>query len=274
MAGRHRDQIPGGLADKSKPGDFDPDQLRMGIASEMEHTKDRSIAREIAMDHLKEDPRYYTKLKKIHKESIDMNLSETIGWLFDLRESLEEAQTSVKATGQTNDYLPGATPKSKKPPPVTRAARRMAGKEPLTLKKKKPMPTRNPTERPPVKMKKKTDDTADALSHIRKMNAPKPKPKTAMDKALGDLDTLGKNKGKDLTDGKKLESKHIAMIRRLIEANDREGGGSSLNSRERAAKGMGRANAIRRVGPSASKGGKKPMRTKAKRPMPPIESSY
>jgi hypothetical protein len=30
----------------------------------MEHTKDRKVAREIATDHLKEDRKYYCKLKK------------------------------------------------------------------------------------------------------------------------------------------------------------------------------------------------------------------
>lgn len=65
---RQEDFLPGGLADKAKPEDFDPKQLAMGIEVELEHTKDRKLAREIAMDHLKEDPRYYTKLKTIHRE--------------------------------------------------------------------------------------------------------------------------------------------------------------------------------------------------------------
>jgi len=39
----------------------------MGIKVEMEHTKDRAIAREIALDHLTEDPKYYSKLKKVEK---------------------------------------------------------------------------------------------------------------------------------------------------------------------------------------------------------------
>ena len=64
------DKIPGGKADKSKPSDFDPEQLRMGIEVEMEHTKNRKLAKEIAMDHLREDPKYYSKLKKVHKESV------------------------------------------------------------------------------------------------------------------------------------------------------------------------------------------------------------
>ena len=67
---KHKDQISGGLADKSQPEDFNPKELAMGIEVELEHTDDPQIAMEIAMDHLKEDPRYYTKLKKIHKESV------------------------------------------------------------------------------------------------------------------------------------------------------------------------------------------------------------
>jgi hypothetical protein len=58
------DMIKGGLADKKKPEDFDPKQLAMGIEVEMEHTGNRKLAKEIAMDHLSEDPKYYTKLKK------------------------------------------------------------------------------------------------------------------------------------------------------------------------------------------------------------------
>jgi hypothetical protein len=63
----YRDKLPGGKADKKHPEDFNQDQLRMGIKHEMEHTKDSSLAREIAMDHLSEDPHYYTKLKKLEK---------------------------------------------------------------------------------------------------------------------------------------------------------------------------------------------------------------
>jgi len=45
-------------------------QLKMGIEVEKEHTDDAKKAKEIAMDHLWEDPKYYSKLKKIEsKES-------------------------------------------------------------------------------------------------------------------------------------------------------------------------------------------------------------
>ena len=56
---KKEDNIPGGLADKKKPSDFDPKKLEQGIKVEMEHTSDRKIAEEIAMDHLTEDKNYY-----------------------------------------------------------------------------------------------------------------------------------------------------------------------------------------------------------------------
>jgi len=39
-------------------------ELEMGIKIEMEHTDNKDKAKEIAMDHLWENPSYYTKLKK------------------------------------------------------------------------------------------------------------------------------------------------------------------------------------------------------------------
>lgn len=65
---RNINKIPGGLADKAKPEDFDQEQLQKGIKVELEHTNDKNIATEIAMDHLTEDPNYYKKLSKIEKQ--------------------------------------------------------------------------------------------------------------------------------------------------------------------------------------------------------------
>lgn len=64
----HKDQIPGGKADRRKPSDFDQQELAQGIKVEMEHTSDARKALEIAMDHLAEDREYYTKLRKIHRD--------------------------------------------------------------------------------------------------------------------------------------------------------------------------------------------------------------
>jgi len=61
-------KIPGGLAEGKKPSDFDAKQITLGIKVEMEHTEDRAIAKEIAMDHLMEDPKYYTHLIQMEKK--------------------------------------------------------------------------------------------------------------------------------------------------------------------------------------------------------------
>jgi hypothetical protein len=57
------DVLPGGKGDVP-PSNIDPNELKMGISVEREHTKDENLAREIAQDHLAEDPHYYTKLSQ------------------------------------------------------------------------------------------------------------------------------------------------------------------------------------------------------------------
>jgi hypothetical protein len=42
-------------------------QVRMGMEVEKEHTKHPDAAREIALDHLRELPDYYSRLKKMEK---------------------------------------------------------------------------------------------------------------------------------------------------------------------------------------------------------------
>ena len=46
---------------------FDPKELAMGIKVELEHTDDRSVAKNIAKDHLTELPDYYSRLRKMEK---------------------------------------------------------------------------------------------------------------------------------------------------------------------------------------------------------------
>lgn len=65
---KSRGKIPGGLAEREgkTAQDFPAQAVAEGIRVELEHTSDRAIAREIALDHLTEDPKYY-KLKRIEK---------------------------------------------------------------------------------------------------------------------------------------------------------------------------------------------------------------
>jgi hypothetical protein len=58
----YHNQMPGGLGDNKTPKDFPPAKLERGADQEMEHTNDRNLGREMAIDHLTRDPEYYTKL--------------------------------------------------------------------------------------------------------------------------------------------------------------------------------------------------------------------
>lgn len=49
--------------------DADKKELEMGIKVEMEHTKNKAIAKRIALDHLAEFGDYYTRLLKMEKEA-------------------------------------------------------------------------------------------------------------------------------------------------------------------------------------------------------------
>ncbi len=55
-------KLTGGVGDKTAPFNVDTKELSIGVQVEMEHTNDTKIATEIALDHLTEDPKYYSKL--------------------------------------------------------------------------------------------------------------------------------------------------------------------------------------------------------------------
>lgn len=56
------DLLPGGEGDGLDPAQFDRSEVAMGIHHEMEHTDDPRKALEIAIDHLAENPTYYSDL--------------------------------------------------------------------------------------------------------------------------------------------------------------------------------------------------------------------
>jgi predicted nucleotidyltransferase len=69
-----RDQLKGGEGDKLRPEDVNPKELRKGIQHEMEHTEDPDVAEEIALDHLAEDPLYYTHLDRMEREVMKLEV--------------------------------------------------------------------------------------------------------------------------------------------------------------------------------------------------------
>jgi len=79
-------KIKGGIGDKLKPKDVDDTQLVAGINVEQEHvgkddnkTEDekRDVAQDIALDHLKEDKDYYTKLNEMERHGKAVKKEET-----------------------------------------------------------------------------------------------------------------------------------------------------------------------------------------------------
>lgn len=63
------DKLKGGKADNMPDSKFDKNKLKSGQQHEREHTKDPNLAKEIAKDHIVEDPKYYDKLKKIEGDT-------------------------------------------------------------------------------------------------------------------------------------------------------------------------------------------------------------
>jgi len=62
------DFLTGGKS-KGKQFDINPEELKMGIEVEQEHTGNKILAGKIAMDHLAENPDYYTRLLEMESEA-------------------------------------------------------------------------------------------------------------------------------------------------------------------------------------------------------------
>ena len=80
--------------------DYDKKELKLGIKTELEHTDNKRIATIIAKQHLMEDPKYYSKLKKVHEE--DENVAGGAGGAFG-----PAAGTGHGGISNTDWYAPG-----------------------------------------------------------------------------------------------------------------------------------------------------------------------
>jgi hypothetical protein len=88
------DALPGGLYDKAKKKPkLDPAQMRQGIKAELEHTSSRAVAADITRDHLTENEKYYTDLKKIEKHAV-LTGNDPLGWKALRRAKAENARHS------------------------------------------------------------------------------------------------------------------------------------------------------------------------------------
>jgi len=83
---------------------IDPKEIELGTKHEHEHTKDDALARKIAMDHLKDDHHYYTKLNKagLEQEGAMTPLSASLEeYGYDMP-SVAIIQVSAEPVGQTS----------------------------------------------------------------------------------------------------------------------------------------------------------------------------
>jgi len=75
----YEESLKGGLGDYLSPEEIAQkhgvsvksilQQLKMGIKVEYEHTGDKDISKEIAIDHLAEIPDYYTRLANMERKA-------------------------------------------------------------------------------------------------------------------------------------------------------------------------------------------------------------
>jgi Protein of unknown function (DUF5661) len=69
-----KENLTGGTADGKTITAYDLGELLEGIKFELEHTSDRFVALELAMDHLERIPNYYSRLRKLEREAVSDQL--------------------------------------------------------------------------------------------------------------------------------------------------------------------------------------------------------
>jgi len=95
------DQMPGGLADSGPPPNVDEEQVQKGVELEMhEHTNDPNLAKEMAYDHLTDDPNYYKKdleqISDTQKLSPPHERFASLSQLKELKNSIENQLSQMK----------------------------------------------------------------------------------------------------------------------------------------------------------------------------------
>ena len=109
------EKLEGGLADGLSLNDIAKkhnvsigeltDEFKKGYKVEREHTSDTNVAKEIAFDHLFEDPKYYTKLASIEKVNEEIKLDVEIGDTV-LMGKFKNKKTIVKSIGKDDHGMP------------------------------------------------------------------------------------------------------------------------------------------------------------------------
>ena len=99
----------------AKEEDVDPKELEMGVEVEMEHTNSKSKAKIIALQHLSEDPKYYSKLRTLGLEEKiigDKIQCDNCGWDWNIKDGGDDLFLCHKCY---HDNTPIQEKKSKDP---------------------------------------------------------------------------------------------------------------------------------------------------------------
>jgi hypothetical protein len=109
------EKVEGGLADGLSLNDIAKkhnvsigeltDEFKKGYTVEREHTSDTNVAKEIALDHLFEDPKYYTKLASIENVNEEIKLDVEIGDTV-LMGKFKNKKVVVKSIGKDEHGMP------------------------------------------------------------------------------------------------------------------------------------------------------------------------
>lgn len=108
-------------------------QLENGIKTEMEHTNSRLVAKEIAMDHLFEDPNYYSKLEKMESNE-DHSTSAKKEFAKDLQKDSDylEFKKRAKYKDGNSEFTFGVPNVSNEDPYIKKKKYGRVGKEEAT----------------------------------------------------------------------------------------------------------------------------------------------
>jgi hypothetical protein len=92
---KKKQKLKGGKGDKLTPDQVNPYEFKKGWKHELEHTDDIEKAKEIALDHLAEDPMYYSRLATMEKRAKTRT---------DVHVELDKKKSNVKDEGNAMQY--------------------------------------------------------------------------------------------------------------------------------------------------------------------------
>jgi hypothetical protein len=101
------EKLFGGKADGRSDTEFNPAAIAAGVQVEREHTSNKAVQKEIAKDHLSEDPSYYQKLEKMEKKGFEQFLLK----------SAKEAPAPKTEKPKSTEKPKAEPPKKAKPAP-------------------------------------------------------------------------------------------------------------------------------------------------------------